>query len=82
MSTHYDRMVWIRENKIQKRKQTRIRKGFNIAGNILTITAMTGILIGGACLDSPSITGAIIIIGSGAMCAVIAHICHRISCME
>lgn len=82
MSTHFDRIQWIEENKIQKRKQLRIRRGFNIVGNILTIPAMTGILIGGACLDSPSITGAIIIMGSGMTCAVIAHVCHRISCMD
>lgn len=82
MSTHYDRMYWIKENRIQKKRQTRIRRGFNIAGNILTIPAMMGILIGGACLDSPSITGAVIIMGSGAICAVIAHVCHRISCID
>ena len=82
MSTHFERMYWIKENKIQKRRQYRIRKGFYIAGKILTITAVTGILLGAGMMDSPSLTAPIIIMAVGMVFAVLATICNRISCVE
>lgn len=81
MSTHYERLCWIKENKIQKRRQTRIRNGFYIAGKILTIPAIIGVLLGAGMMDSPSLTAPIIIMVVGMVFAVLAAICNRISCV-
>lgn len=82
MSTHYERMYWIKENKIQKRRQYRIRKGFYIAGKILTIPAIIGVLLGAGMMDSPSLTAPIIVMAAGMVFAILAVICNRISCVE
>ena len=82
MSTHYERMYWIKENKIQKRRQYRIRKGFYIAGKILTIPAIIGVLLGAGMMDSPSLTAPIIVMAAGMVFAILAVISNRISCVE
>lgn len=82
MSTHYERMYWIKENKIQKRRQYRIRKGFYITGKILTIPAIIGVLLGAGMMDSPSLTAPIIVMAAGMVFAILAVISNRISCVE
>ncbi len=82
MSTHYERLGWIKENRVQQRRQLRIRKGFYIAGKILTIPAVTGILLGAGMMDSPSLTAPIMVMAAGMVFAILAVICNRISCVE
>lgn len=73
---------WTKENRAQQRRQQRIRKGFYIAGKILTIPAITGVLLGAGMMDSPSLTAPIAIMATGMVFAVLAAICNRISCVE
>lgn len=73
---------WTKENRVQQKKQQRIRKGFYIAGKILTIPAVTVILLGAGMMDSPSLTAPIIVMAAGMVFAILAVICNRISCVE
>ena len=73
---------WTKENRAKQRRQQRIRKGFYIAGKILTIPAITGVLLGAGMMDSPSLTAPIAIMATGMVFAVLAAICNRISCVE
>lgn len=73
---------WTKENRVQQKRQQRIRKGFYIAGKILTIPAVTGILLGAGMMDSPSLTAPIIVMAAGMVFAILAVICNRISCVE
>lgn len=82
MCTRRDIKRWTRENRVQQRRQMRIRKGFYIAGKILTIPAVTGILLGAGMMDSPSLKAPIIIMTVGMIFAILAAICNRISCVE
>lgn len=82
MCTRNQIKKWIRENRIQKRRQQRIRNGFYIAGKILTIPAVTGILLGAGMMDSPSLTAPIMVMAAGMVFAILAVICNRISCVE
>lgn len=82
MSTHYERLGWIKENRVQQRRQHRIRKGFYVAGKILTILAVVCILLGAGMMDSPSLKAPIIIMTVGMVFAILAAICNRISCVE
>ena len=82
MCTRRDIKRWTRENRIQQRRQQRIRKGFYIAGKILTIAAVIGVLLGAGMMDSPSLTAPIMIMAAGMVFAVLAAICNRISCVE
>ena len=81
MSTHYERLGWIKENRVQQRRQYRIRKGFYIAGKILTIPAVVCILLGAGMMDSPSLKAPVIIMTVGMVFAILAVICNRISCV-
>lgn len=81
MSTHYERLGWIKENRVQQRRQLRIRKGFYIAGKILTIPAVVCILLGAGMMDSPSLKAPVIIMTVGMVFAILAIICNRISCV-
>ena len=81
MSTHYERLGWIKENRVQQRRQLRIRKGFYIAGKILTIPAVVCILLGAGMMDSPSLKAPVIIMTVGMVFAILAVICNRISCV-
>lgn len=69
---------WTKENRVQQKRQQRIRKGFYIAGKILTIPAVTGILLGAGMMDSPSLTAPIIVMAAGMVFAILAVICNRI----
>lgn len=82
MCTRRDIKRWTRENRVQQKRQLRIRKGFYIAGRILTIPAIFGILLGAGMMDSPSLTAPIIITVAGMVFAVLAAICNRISCVD
>ena len=82
MCTRRDIKRWTRENRIQQKRQLRIRKGFYIAGKILTIPAVIGVLLGAGMMDSPSLTAPITIMATGMVFAVLAAICNRISCGE
>lgn len=82
MCTRRDIKRWTRENRVQQRRQRRIRYGFYIAGRILTIPAITGVLLGAGMMDSPSLTAPIAIMATGMLFAVLAAICNRISCVE
>lgn len=73
---------WTRENRVQQRRQQRIRKGFYIAGKILTIPAVISVLLGAGMMDSPSLTAPIMVMVAGMAFAVLAAICNRISCVE
>ena len=73
---------WTKENRVQQRRQQRIRKGFYIVGKILTIPAMIGILLGAGMMDSPSLTGPILTMIAGGVFAALAAICNRISCVS
>lgn len=82
MCTRRDIKRWTRENRVQQKRQLRIRKGFYIAGKILTIAAVIGVLLGAGMMDSPSLTAPITIMATGMLFAVLAAICNRISCVE
>lgn len=82
MCTRRDIKRWTRENRIQQRRQQRIRKGFYIAGKILTIPAVIGVLLGAGMMDSPSLKAPIMIMAAGMVFAILAVICNRISCVE
>lgn len=82
MCTRRDIKRWTRENRVQQRRQMRIRNGFYIAGKILTIPAVTGILLGAGMMDSSSLTAPIMVMVAGMAFAVLAAICNRISCVE
>lgn len=82
MCTRRDIKRWTRENRIQQRRQQKIRYGFYIAGKILTIPAVVGILLGAGMMDSPSLTAPIMILAAGMVFAILAVACNRISCVE
>lgn len=82
MSTHYERLGWIEDNRVQQKRQYRIRKGFYVAGKILTIPAVTGILLGAGMMDSPSLTAPIMVMATGMVFAILAIICNKVSCVE
>lgn len=82
MCTRRDIKRWTRENRVQQKRQLRIRKGFYIAGKILTIPAITGVLLGAGMMDSPSLTAPIMIMVAGMVFAILAAICNRVSCVE
>lgn len=73
---------WTKENRAQQRRQQRIRKGFYIAGKILTIPSVIGVLLGAGMMDSSSLTAPIMVMVAGMAFAVLAAICNRISCVE
>lgn len=82
MCSRRDIKKWTRENRVQQKRQQKIRNGFYIAGKILTIPAMIGILLGAGMMDSPSLTGPIMTMIAGGVFAALAIICNRISCVE
>lgn len=82
MCTRRQIMKWTRENRVQQKRQQRIRKGFYIVGKILTIPAMVGILLGAGMMDSPSLTAPILTMAAGGAFAALAAICNRISCIS
>lgn len=73
---------WIQQNRVQQRRQMRIRYGFYIVGKILTVPAMIGIILGAGMMDSPSLTGPIVTMVVGMAFAILAVICNRVSCVE
>lgn len=73
---------WIQQNRVQQRRQMRIRYGFYIVGKILTVPAMVGIILGAGMMDSPSLTGPIVTMVVGMAFAILAVICNRVSCVE
>ena len=81
MCTRNQIKKWTRENRVQQRRQMRIRKGFYIVGKILTVSAVVCILLGAGMMDSPSLTAPIIIMTVGMVFAILAVICNRISCV-
>lgn len=82
MCTRNQIKKWTRENGVQQRRQLRIRKGFYIAGNILTILGVIGILLGACMMDSPSLIIPIVTMVVGDVFIILAAICNRISCVE
>ncbi len=82
MCTRRDIKRWTRENRIQQRRQQRIRKGFYIAGKILTIPAVIGVLLGAGMMDSPSLKAPIMVMVAGMVFAILAAICNKVSCVE
>ena len=82
MCTRRDIKRWTRENRVQQRRQMRVRYGFYIAGKILTIPAVTGVLLGAGMMDSPSLTAPIMILAAGMVFAILAVICNKVSCVE
>lgn len=82
MCTRNQIKKWTRENRVQQRRQMRIRNGFYIAGKILTIPAVTGILLGAGMMDSPSLVAPVITMIAGMVFAILAVACKHISCVE
>lgn len=82
MSTHYERLGWIKENKIKKRRQMKIRSVCYNIGQILAFLSFIVAVLGAAAADSPSIWVVFIAAGISAIIYTMSRLFIRISCRE